>query len=123
MTKKKTTSNETKIRTLNLEALVSEICETLRNSDCEIVADIANKLLVPDVRYIGANQFTQDIETSKADTYRVTWVIDIPAESPRAAAETARRIQLDPESSATIFDVSKHPDGNMVEIDVGDWNG
>jgi hypothetical protein len=39
--------------------------------------------------------------------YRVTWEIDLHANSPRAAAEEALRIQRDPESIATVFGVRK----------------
>lgn len=39
--------------------------------------------------------------------YRVRWEIDIDADSPREAAEKAREIQLDPESTAIVFEVSE----------------
>lgn len=38
--------------------------------------------------------------------YRVEWSIDILAGSPRKAAEQALAIQRDPESIATVFDVT-----------------
>ncbi|MGH7338863.1 MAG: hypothetical protein ACREKH_00070 [Candidatus Rokuibacteriota bacterium] len=41
--------------------------------------------------------------------YRVIWQIDLDAESPRAAAEraaaTVRKLDVDDECSATVFDV------------------
>ena len=37
--------------------------------------------------------------------YRVTWEIDLHANSPRAAAEQALAMQRDPESIATVFSV------------------
>jgi len=37
--------------------------------------------------------------------FRVTWVIDLDASSPRDAAEQALAIQRNPESIATVFDV------------------
>jgi hypothetical protein len=40
--------------------------------------------------------------------YRVTWTIDIDAKSPKAAAKEALRIQRDPESIATHFEVAYH---------------
>jgi hypothetical protein len=43
-------------------------------------------------------------------TYRVQWTIDIEAKSPQEAAQLARNIQLNPHSTATIFDVSWHKD-------------
>ena len=41
-------------------------------------------------------------------TYRVTWEIDIEAGSPLAAAKKALKIQRDPSSIATVFDVGYH---------------
>ena len=38
-------------------------------------------------------------------TYRITWVIEVDAESPQEAARIARTVQLDPNSLATCFDV------------------
>lgn len=38
--------------------------------------------------------------------YKVTWVIDIWADSPHDAAVIALEIQRDPESDATIFEVT-----------------
>jgi hypothetical protein len=37
--------------------------------------------------------------------YRVTWEIDIDADSPEEAAQKALDIQRNPESMATVFDV------------------
>ena len=39
-------------------------------------------------------------------SYRVTWEVDIDAESHEAAALAAREMQLDPYSAATIFNVA-----------------
>jgi len=50
--------------------------------------------------------------------YRVTWIIDLDAESFEDAARLAREIQLDPDSLATSFLV-KDPLGNRREIDLG----
>lgn len=41
----------------------------------------------------------------KHKQYRVTWVVDVLALSPLAAAATARTMQLDPDSTATYFTV------------------
>ena len=43
-------------------------------------------------------------------TYRVTWEIDLEANSPREAAEQAQEIQRDPNSIATVFAVSAWAD-------------
>jgi len=40
--------------------------------------------------------------------YKVTWVIDLDARTPRAAAKEALKIQRDPDSIATAFDVAYH---------------
>jgi hypothetical protein len=40
--------------------------------------------------------------------YRVTWEIDVDAKTPRAAAKEALRVQRDPSSIATVFDVAYH---------------
>ena len=40
-------------------------------------------------------------------SYRVRWEIDIYANTPREAAQEARRIQRDPESTATVFAVDE----------------
>ena len=37
--------------------------------------------------------------------YRVAWEIDLEAATPREAAEAAREIQLDLDSTANVFDV------------------
>lgn len=49
--------------------------------------------------------------------YRVAWVIDIPAGSPQEAAEKALEIQRDPESWATVFEVTDYR-GKTTEIDL-----
>ena len=51
-------------------------------------------------------------------TYRVSWEIDIDAESPRAAAEKAQAIQRDPESLATVFDVIEMDGDTIQRIDL-----
>ena len=38
--------------------------------------------------------------------YHVTWEIDLDAASPQEAAEHALAIQRDPDSAATVFDVT-----------------
>jgi len=40
--------------------------------------------------------------------YKVTWEIEIDARTPRAAAKEALRIQRDPGSIATVFNVAYH---------------
>ena len=52
--------------------------------------------------------------------YQVEWAIDVDAESPQDAALQCLKMQRDPDSTATIFDVWT-PDGERtrVEIDRG----
>lgn len=40
--------------------------------------------------------------------YTVTWAIEVYADTPEEAAREAQRIQQDPESVATVFDVAEH---------------
>ena len=51
--------------------------------------------------------------------YHVIWEIDIPAETPKEAAEQAFKIQQDPETLATIFSM-RDPTGTVTEIDLFD---
>ena len=51
----------------------------------------------------------------KMNRYRVTWVIDVYAENSVSAAKLAREVQLDPASTANVFDVV----GNATTIDLG----
>jgi hypothetical protein len=50
--------------------------------------------------------------------FRVTWEIDIEADSAKRAAHEARAIQLTPGMSATVFDVWAHAAGKMHRIDL-----
>ena len=52
-------------------------------------------------------------------SYVVTWVIDLEADSADEAAILARDIQLDPDSMATVFEVTDEA-GETHEIDVAD---
>ena len=49
--------------------------------------------------------------------YRVTWTIDLDAESPKAAAKIALTYQRDPHSTATVFDVTDDA-GDTTTIDL-----
>jgi hypothetical protein len=49
--------------------------------------------------------------------YRVTWEIDLDASSFREAAEEALRIQRDPESTATVFTITRE-DGKTETVDL-----
>ena len=48
--------------------------------------------------------------------YRVTWMIDVEADTPREAAVQALRLQRDPGSWATVFTV--RPGLDEIEIDL-----
>lgn len=43
----------------------------------------------------------------KERQYRVVWQIDLYAKTPEEAAEEALRIQRDPDSLATVFNVTE----------------
>jgi hypothetical protein len=49
--------------------------------------------------------------------HRVTWEIDIEADTARAAALRAQEIQRDPESSATVFKVHRE-NGAVATFDL-----
>ena len=49
--------------------------------------------------------------------YRVTWTIDLEADSPEDAARKALRIQRDPNPIATCF-VVIDPQGNNHDVDL-----
>lgn len=53
-------------------------------------------------------------------SYRVVWEIDVETEfdSPLEAAEIARAIQLDPDSSATVFTVTDSDTGEETIADL-----
>jgi hypothetical protein len=48
--------------------------------------------------------------------YRVTWVINVEADSPMDAAKQALEIQRDPKSTATIFDVAYSKQHESVDL-------
>jgi hypothetical protein len=50
-------------------------------------------------------------------TYKLIWEIDIDAASPKAAAKKAREYQLDPDSTATVFDVFNEK-GKKTRVDL-----
>lgn len=54
--------------------------------------------------------------------YFISWEIDIDADTPEAAAREALRIQRDPDSIATVFDVFDE-DGvdNRVDLEELKW--
>jgi len=50
--------------------------------------------------------------------YRVTWAIDVQADSPKAAARIAWRIQHDLYSSATLFTVKHCNTGKTTKVEL-----
>jgi hypothetical protein len=54
------------------------------------------------------------------NSYKVNWVIDIEAASPRDAAEQALAIQRRPDSIATVFSVSNGTSGFSFVVDLTD---
>jgi len=51
-------------------------------------------------------------------TYNVIWEIDVDARSPAEAGREALRIQRDPDSTATFFEVREHGSGESESVDV-----
>ena len=52
--------------------------------------------------------------------YNVVWRINIEAETPEQAAQLARDIQLDPESTSTIFEIRRPGVSWLSEVDVAE---
>ena len=51
-------------------------------------------------------------------SYSVTWEIEIEADSPREAAETARALQRDPDAWCGVFKVwDEHGIDHAVDLD------
>ena len=50
--------------------------------------------------------------------YTVRWVIDVEADSPKEAAETAFSIQQDPDNIGSNFDVVDSKTGEAVTVDL-----
>ena len=50
--------------------------------------------------------------------YRVTWEIDIEADSAHEAAETALEIQRQPDSTATVFTIVRDGTDDYLVIDL-----
>lgn len=53
-------------------------------------------------------------------SYRITWEIDVEADSPYEAAKEAKKIQQDPESTANVFVVEEEgSDPYTYDLDDG----
>ena len=52
--------------------------------------------------------------------FKITWVIDLDADTALDAASIAREIQMDPESLANCFDVTDRETGQVVNVDLLD---
>ena len=50
--------------------------------------------------------------------FRVSWKIDIEAESAEEAARAALAIQREPDSIATVFEVMAEGDAHTVAVDL-----
>lgn len=49
--------------------------------------------------------------------YRVIWEMEVSAKSPEDAAEQARIAQVDPDTLATIFEVTEIGAIKIIEVD------
>lgn len=54
------------------------------------------------------------------NTYRVSWLIDVEADTPREAVEKALKVQRDSSSNATVFQASRHSDETGRHLE-GTW--
>lgn len=52
--------------------------------------------------------------------YLITWTIEIEADSPLEAVQEARKIQLDPDSQATVFTAEDDEGSDPWTIDLND---
>jgi hypothetical protein len=69
-------------------------------------------------RWSAAAQASTSRESQSDPPYRVTWSIDIDAESPQDAAEKALAIHRDASSIATVFEVNDRRNGSIRTIDL-----
>jgi len=53
-------------------------------------------------------------------SYRITWEIDVDADSPREAAHRAREIQLDPEAWVGCFEIREDGSDEVLRVDIDD---
>jgi len=51
-------------------------------------------------------------------SYLVMWEIEVPANTPVEAARECLKIQRDPESTATVFEVVDTDTGEMTRVDL-----
>lgn len=58
-------------------------------------------------------------------TYIVTWKIDMETDTPEEAAARALICQRDPQSTATVFEVTDKDTGETVTVDIPalNWEG
>lgn len=50
--------------------------------------------------------------------YQIEWAIDLPANTPREAAELARRLQTHPDTTALVFNVFDKSTGEWTVVDL-----
>ena len=77
---------------------------------------------IGDARCESCGEWQQEEETMR---YYVTWDIDVDtdvATTPRKAAEEAQKIQRDPHSTATIFNVVDNYTGERTIVDLENDN-
>jgi len=53
-----------------------------------------------------------------AERYRVQWEIDLEADSPEEAAREALRIQRNPESIATVYEIFNDEGAHIMRVDI-----
>ena len=53
--------------------------------------------------------------------FRVSWAVDLDADTPEEAAATAQKYQRNIDTTATFFDVQDEQ-GNITQIDLYDYS-
>src|SRR2546427_77361 len=102
-----TTDDETLRSTFNI----------LRACDGCLPEEEIGEDLLADKRFSAPSRRNRGKPMSNQKDYHVSWDIDLVADSPTDAARQALRIQRDPDSIATVFDVADE-EGNIERIDL-----
>ena len=94
---------------------IRETCDVSQcdNQECQARTDLIEQL---------TDEAAEAAQRPDTDMYGVKWEIDVPGDNPRDAALIAQRIQRNPESTATFFEV-RSPDGQQHTIDLSPEGG
>lgn len=95
--------------------------ELSTEEDCETIDDAIMRMTTAQADVATILQALRRLKRplSASPEHRVTWTIDLSADTPRDAARRALEIQRDPASIATVFTVYEQRTGNTQTIDLG----